>query len=262
MSRVRVADLDEESLDDVFKVCSHNKLDDPLQKRGIELKRRWLLEMLAERGPCTKLAYLDERPVAQILYYPEEAAPFIAHPRRDVVVLYCAYNPFPEARGRGAGTALLRSLLDDCREGLPILGGRPCRFIVAKPFNTGEGVPLGAFYASKGFRQGRHEMYLEITARYHPRRLEEYRPLAEDRGRAIVFYDVICEFGYPFAVRVKEFLHEIESDLPVDLIDKWRRPEESTKRGNQWLLVNAKAITSFWTEREAFRREVEEALTP
>ncbi|MCW3991833.1 MAG: hypothetical protein NWE79_03930 [Candidatus Bathyarchaeota archaeon] len=28
------------------------------------------------------VADLDERPVAQILFYPEEAIPFIAHPRK------------------------------------------------------------------------------------------------------------------------------------------------------------------------------------
>ncbi len=257
---LRVADLEEANIDDVFRVCSHGRLNDPLQQQGIELKRRWLLEMLKEYGPCTKIAYLDDDPVAQILFYPESAAPFIADPRRDVVVLHCEYNPFPEARGRGVGTALIKSLIDDCRTGLPCLKGRPCRFIVAKPFNTGEGVSLDEFYASNGFKQGRGEMYLEITAPYQPRRTMEYRPLSEDKGRAVMFYDPICEFSYPFAVKVKEFLLEIDPGLPVELIDQWRHPEESIKRGNHVLVVNAKLITSFWTQREAFRREVEQAL--
>ena len=88
----------------------------------------------------------------------------------------------------------------------------------------------------------------------------EYRPLSEDKGRVVIFYDPICEFSYPFAVKVKEFLLEIDPGLQVDLIDQWRQPEESIKRGNRLLIVNAKLITSFWTQREAFRREVEQAL--
>jgi len=257
---LRAADLDQENIDDVFRVCSHDRLNDPLQQQGIELKRRWLLEMLGEHGPCTKIAYLDDDPVAQILFYPEAAAPFITDPRRDVVVLHCEYNPFPEARGRGVGTALIKSLLDDCGTGLPCLKGRPCRFIVAKPFNTGEGISLDEFYASNGFKLGLGEMYLEITAPYQPRRKIEYQPLPEDKGRAVMFYDPICEFSYPSAVKVKEFLLEIDPSLQVDLIDQWRHPDESMKRGNPVLVVNAKRITSFWTQREAFRSEVEQAL--
>lgn len=260
MSEVRVADLEEENIDDVFRVCSHNKLDDPLQQRGIELKRRWLLETLAKHGPCTKIAYLGDRPVAQILFYPEEAAPFIADPREEVVVLHCAYNPFPEARGKGAGTALLRSLVEDCRRGLPCLGGRPCCFIAAKPFNTGVGMPLDRFYAANGFKQAQQEMFLDVSAPYKPRETPEYQPLVEDRGRAVMLYNPMCEWSYPFAVRVREFLKEIDASLPVELIDEWRNPEESTKRGNQQLVVNATPIMGFWTQREAFRREVEQAL--
>jgi len=258
---LRVADVEEANIEDVFRVCSHGRLNDPLQRQGIELKRRWMLEMLEEHGPCTKIAYLDDEAVAQLLFYPEEAAPFIADARRDVVVLHCAYNPFPKARGRGAGTALIKSLVDDCRTGLPCLEGTPCRFIAAKPFNTGEGIPLSAFYATNGFKQGQQEMVLEVSASYQPRRMTEYRPLPEDKGRAVMFYNPMCEYSYPFAVRVRDFLWEVEPSLTVELIDAWRRPEEYIKRGNQELLVNAKPITSFWTQREAFRREVEHALS-
>jgi len=260
LKAVRVADLDEGNVDDVFKVCSHNKLNDPLQRQGIALKRRWLLRMLADHGPFTKIAYLNGEPVAQILFYPEAAVPFIANPRERVVVLHCVYNPFPEARGRGVGTALVRGLVDECRRGLRCLGGRLCRFIAAKPFNTGEGLPLKRFYAANGFRGAHQEMFLEVAASYQPREMPEYRPLPEDRGRAVVLYNPMCEYSYPFAVRVSELLREVEPSLPVELIDEWQHPEESTRRGNQRLVVNATPITGFWSSREAFRMEVEQAL--
>jgi len=150
--------------------------------------------------------------------------------------------------------------MEDCNTGLSCFGGRPCRFIVANPFNTGEGVPLDKFYAANGFKQGEGEMFLEVTASYQPRETRKYRPIPEDRGRAVLFYDPMCEYGYPFAVGVRKFLCELDTSLTVELIDKWRSPEESVKREGQWLVVNAKPITSFWTQKEAFRLEVEQAL--
>lgn len=257
---MRIDDLTEENLDDVFRVCSYNRLDDPLQMEGIELKRKWLREIIEEHATCTKIAYLDEKPVAQVLYYPERIAPFLAHPREGVVVLHCCYNPFKEAQGKGVGSALLQSLIRECREGLPILGRAPCTFLVAQPFTTGTGVPLGEFYEKNGFKQGEDEMYLEITGEYLPKRFTGYYPLPEDLGRAVMFYDSMCEWGYPFAVRVKESLRGIDPNLVVKLIDKWREPEEYIRRGGKQLLVNAKPIESFWTEKESFRREVEGAL--
>ncbi len=260
MGSVRVSDLDEDNLDDVFGVCSCHKLGDPLQQHGIALKKRWLREMLGMYGSLTKIAYLEDKPVVQILFYPEDIVPFIGNPRRGAIVLHCVYNPFPEARGKGAATALLRSLIDECKTGLRCLKGRPCRFVTAKPFTTGEGIPLEEFYAAKDFKKAPNEMFLEVSAPYQPRRVREYKPLPEDLGRAITFYNPICEWSYPFAVRVRELLNEIEPSLHVELIYEWRHPQESMKRGNQGLVVNATPIKSFWTQKEAFRSEVEQAM--
>lgn len=257
---IRIADLDKDNLEDVFSVCSYNKLEDPLQREGMKLKRGWLIEMLEEYGPVTKIAYLDGRPVAQLLFYPEEAIPYIPHPREGAVRLTCVYNPFPEVRGKGVGTALLKSLVHDCEEGLASLRGRSCRFISALPFNTGEGTSMEKFYIRNGFRREDEELYLEINGRYEAPRKPDYVPLPEDQGRALVFYNRECEYSYPFAVRVKDLLQEIKEDLPVEIIDRWAHPEESVRRGNHQILVNAVPITSFWTQREEFTREVREAL--
>ncbi len=257
---LRVEDVSRDNIEDVFRVCSHGRLEDPLQREGMEIKRRWLLDMLEKHGPCTKIAYLDGRPVAQILFYPEEATPYVTEPRKDAVILHCTYNPFPEARGKGASTALLKGLIGEAETGLPCLGGRPCSFVAADPFDTGEGLSLGLFYERSGFKRADSEMYLEITGRYEEPRALEYRPLPEDRGRAVVFYHPVCEWGYPFAVRVRDFLHGLEPSLPVGLIDAWDKPNEYVKRARQQLTVNARIIKSFWTDREAFRKEIEETL--
>ncbi len=257
---VIVKDVDASRISDIFRVCSHNRLDDPLQIRGMELKRRWLQKMLEEHGPCTKVAYIDGRPVAQILYYPEAADPTVAEPRDGVMAIRCTYNPFLETQKKGVSSKLLDSVLKECRDGPESLGGRPARFAVAQAFETGEGTSLVSFYASKGFRQGEGEMYLELQGGYEPRKPAIYESLPEDRGRALVFYDPNCEWSIGSAVRTEELLNEISPNLPVTTMNSWERPEDS-RRGGQQLIVNATPINSAWRDREAFTTEVEQALT-
>ena len=258
---IDIRDLTKENLEDVFKICSHNRMADPIQLRGMGLKRSWLLETLDSRGPCTKIAYLDERPVGQILCIPEEALPYIEKPREGVIRIHCIYNPFPEAQKKGVGNSLLKAVIDECKEGSASLRGIECTFLVAQEFNTGEGIPLKDFYEKNGFKMGQDEMYYEILGEYVPYAAVEYSPLQEDRDRAIIFFDPICEWGIGFALRVEGFLHEIDPDLPVQLLNTWENPGEYAKRGLKQLVVNAVPIKSFWTDQDAMKKkEVDIAL--
>jgi hypothetical protein len=62
---LRVEDLSEDNLDDIFTICSCNRAfapnDDPVLEKGREIKRRWLLDMLERHGPCTKISYMNEK---------------------------------------------------------------------------------------------------------------------------------------------------------------------------------------------------------
>jgi hypothetical protein len=235
-------------------------LDDPIQRQGIYIKRQWLLEFLKKYGSCTKIAYLNDKPVAQVLFYPEESIPSVKDPRKDALILHCIYNPFDEARGRGVASALIRSLVNDCKMGHTCFKGKPCTFICTRPFDTHEDRSLSKFYTSKGFKHANNEMFLEISSSYKPRKTAEVPSLNEDKGRAIVFYNPVCEWSFPFALRIKDLLSEVSPSLPVHIIDEWRSPEESSKRGNEQLIINAKPIRSFFTQREKFIREVKKAL--
>jgi len=264
-----VENLSEENLKDVFKICSWDRAfahnDDPVLERGREIKRRWLLDMLEQHGPCAKIAYLDGRPVAQIVFYPEEAIPYIADPRKDVVHLQCIYSPFPDAQRRGVGTALMKDLLDECRSGLSFLWGRPCSFLVTKPSPHEGDLPLDDFYEKYGFRQGSQEMFLEIGGKYVDRGTPEYRPLPEDHGRIIVLYNPACEWGAFLAYKVEEIGKEV--DLPVETFNIWEKPEAFMKRPidrvtSGRVIVNTKLLEGglFWSDQNAFRRVLKETL--
>ena len=271
---LKVTNISKENLDDVFKICvrafeicSHNKFDCRLYKKGMEVRRRWLIDMLEQHGPCAKIAYLDGRPVAQIEFCPEEAIPYIRDPRMDVVDILCIYSPFPEAQRKGVATTLVKDLVDECDSGWSCLGGRSCRFVVTLPFPSEGKLSLPKFYEKCGFRQGHKEMFLEIKGKYVLRDIPEYHPLPGDLDRTTILYNPACEWGYFYASKVEELIQEMDPDHPVEIYNIWERPEEYMKRSLHRVtagraIVKGQVISGgiFWTDREAFRREVEEAL--
>ncbi|MFH0851000.1 MAG: GNAT family N-acetyltransferase [Candidatus Bathyarchaeota archaeon] len=254
-------EVTEENLEDTFRVCSRNKLDDPRQRKGIAIKRQWVKTMLRDHGPVSMIAYLEGEPAAYVMYYPEEALPYEPHPRKGVLRVECIYNSSPEARGKGVGKALLSHLIAEATKGLACMEGE-CRFLAAEAFNTGEGVGMEDFYLSGGFTRGEGELYYLIHGEYEPKTRVSYEPTEEDRGKGIVFYNRNCEYSYLFALRIEEALGEAAPDLPMTFVDMWERPMDAARRGVSYLLVNAKPIKSFIGDKEAFRAEVQEALKP
>jgi GNAT superfamily N-acetyltransferase len=245
-----------EGFEDVFSVCSPDAEPGSKLMEGRRLRDRWLRNSLNEYGPFTKVAYLDGKPVSQIMYYPEAALPYIADSRGGVIRIECVFS---RVQGKGAGSALLGDLVREAGEGVESLRGEPCRFIVTEPFSTGEGLDLKEFYNRNGFREGEGEMYLEIHGDYETRKRTGYTPQEEDAGRAVVFYNVNCEYSYGFAEGVKKLIQEIEPGYPVEILNMWKEPQEASRRGNELVIVNQRPIKSYWRTPE-FTQEVEAAI--
>lgn len=262
--KLRIENLHESNIEDLIFVCSSKRLNDPVHQHGISLKRQWLREMLQKYGSCAKIAYYNEKPAAQILYFPEEADKTKASQRENVLVINCIYNPTPEAQKHGIGKMLLQKVIEDAKQRKTCLGNKPCRFISAKAFNTGELLPLTEFYRKCGFKStvedGNTIFYLPLEASYEPPALiREYEPLEKDRGKAIVFYSPICQFSFQFAKTIEGIIREVAPKIEIAMINDWKNPQESIKRKNWWLIVNAKPIKTFFTEREKFREEIRKA---
>jgi len=262
--KIRIENLQESNIEDLIYVCSSKRLSDPIHQQGISLKRQWLWEMLGKCGSCAKIAYYNEKPVAQILYYPEEADVTKAFKRKNVLIINCIYNPTSEAQKLGIGTKLLQSVIQDAKQGKACLGNKSCKFILAKAFNTGELLPLPKFYNRNGFISTSEEnvLYLPIDGSYESLpQLGNYEPLHEDKNKTVIFYGPICEFGYPFAKRIEALIREIAPNIKIEMINEWEKPEESIKRKNCWLIVNARPIQTFFMETEKFREEIRQAVS-
>jgi GNAT superfamily N-acetyltransferase len=239
---------------------------DPILEKGREIKRRWLLDTLKQYGPCMKIAYLDEKPVAQILFYPEEVMPYLHNPRKDVIYNKCIYISSPVARGKGVGSSLLKNLIDECHTGLDCLGGKTCRFVVTRPFPHEGDLPLGDFYEKNGFKQGNQEVFLEIKDKYVPQAIPKILPLLEDQGKIVATYNPDCEWGYYYAAKTKEIF---QGKYPTEIFNSWEQPGEYRKRGGGWMLIAAGILANskvpenpydFWSDRQAFIRNVDKAI--
>jgi GNAT superfamily N-acetyltransferase len=262
--RTRIEDFQESNIDDLIHVCSSKRLNDLLHQKGVSLKKRWLHNMLAQYGCCAKIAYLDDKPVAQVLYHPEEADASRPFRRENVLVLDCTYNPTLEAQRLGIGTRLLRNVVQDARQRKTCLGNKPCKFITAKAFNTSEFLPLPEFYKRNGFlpTPAGNQLYLPIESGYEQTpSAGEYEPFVEDRDRALIFYGSSCQFSYPFAKKIEALIRETIPSLEPILINEWEQPEEALRRKNSMVIVNAKAIQTFFMETEKFKEEIRQAVS-
>ena len=262
--KTRIENLRELNVNGLIYVCSSQRLNDPVHQQGIKLKTRWLHEMLNKYGSCAKIAYYNDKPVAQILYYPEEADITKAFRREGVLVINCIYNPTSEAQKLGIGIRLLKSVIEDAKRRTSCLGNRPCKFVLAKAFNTGELLPLPEFYKKNGFlpTSEANVLYLPIDGVYEPALpVGKYESLPEDKNRAVIFYGPMCEFGYPFAKKIEEIIKEVVPSIRIEMINEWEKPGESVKRKNWWLIVNGKPIQTFFMETEKFKEEIKQAVS-
>jgi predicted GNAT family acetyltransferase len=261
--KIRIENLQESNIEDLIYVCSSKLLTDPIHQQAISFKRRWLHEMLEKYGSCAKIAYYNERPAAQILFYPEEADVTRAFRREGVLVIDCTYNPTSEVQKVGLATKLLRSVIRDVRQRTSCLGNKPCRFIMARAFNTGALLPLSEFYSKNGFlpSEERNSLYFPLEGGYEPAPpVGEYEALPEDRNRAVIFYGPSCQFGYTFAKRAEAMIKEVAPDIKIEMINDWEKPEESIIRRGSWLIVNAKPVRTFFMETDKFKMEIKQAL--
>jgi len=256
--RIEIREVDETNIGDMISVCNPPTISEAY-KKGVEIKRVWLLEMLRTYGDVGLVAYFNGKPAAQLLTYPEKADP-TSLKRENVLVINCIYNPLLEAQRKGIARSMVEKLIEKAR-------GK-YEFLVIHAFETGEFLSQAEFFKRLGFREiTKEDLYYSFSGRElkEPysgfwKEGEEYRRSDEDIGRIMIFYEPLCPFSYLWAYRAKEIVKEINLKLKIEVLNAWEHPEEFVSRGRNWMLVNGIPIKSLPIERDRFRGEILRAI--
>jgi GNAT superfamily N-acetyltransferase len=263
---IDIKDVTKENVDDLCGVCVTSCVrGDPDWMRGWADKKKWAAEMLPKWGSFAKVAYESGNPAGMIQYRP------LAEER--VVAIDCMYVPMRAYWGKGIGSSLLRSLMEDVEKPMRWFDNRRPLALVTKTFHGGEPEQYAAreFFTRKGFRRiGEDPDYLYYPLQpgfvYRPaeRKPVEYVPQNEDQGKVVLISGPdYCPATYPFFLkRMEKYIRDTYPKVPVRWIDPSQEPEEVKKRNVSVgdCVVNARLIRSCVLDKDRFQEEVRNAL--
>lgn len=264
LRQLKILDLVDDLIDDIICVCCRAGYKrNPMFRVCVEVKKIWLHQMLNKYGSVAKIAFVNNKPVAQLLYYPEESIPYLK-PREGVIRVYCVYNPYREFRHRGIAKALLKSLIEDCSRGYVFNGlVKPKTLITMEaPFKREEYYSQIEFFRRNGFVKISDEEYAYSIRGELPEPISkpEYSCSYMDKGKAIIFYEPQCEFLPIVAHKIREKIIELankyDKNIDVSIINNWIKPNDYIMRGFNNVIVNGRSIVSQYGTSE-FEKELE-----
>jgi len=261
----RVVDVTEGNVDDLCRLCIPPEgIDEPNFVKGVELKKRWAMDMIERWGGVAKLAYFEDSPAGMLQYEPI--------PVEKVVRIICIFVPHREHWRKGIGRRLLTSLIEDMKKPRIWFNNEAPLALVTRTF-PGElpgQYPAQSFFMAMGFEQ----MGDDPNLLYYPLRRDfvyspveirktNYIPQEENKGKALIIYrPSFCPWGYVFLKRAEQEMEKAVPGISIRWINSLEEPTEVKRRGIfEGIIVNAKLIKSFLLEdREVFINEVLNAL--
>lgn len=258
MEELKITEVNLENAEYLINLCiPPERSSDPLFKRGMKAKKKWVAEALEKNGSVAKLAYLNSKPVGLIQYR--------SRPKEKLVEIKCIFIPLKEHLKKGIGKSLLNALIDDVRSKRILIGYVPLA-LVTYAFQVPGWYPQHEFYTRMGFKKVREDdpflLYYPLKEGYvYVPKEEEFISQEEDKGKALIFYGPSCPWSLYFSEKTKESIKEVAPDIPVRMIDTFWEHEEVRKRGKTpGCAVNGIPIKSFFMDKENFQREVKQAI--
>ena len=263
---ITVRDVREENVDDLCQVCVASCLrDDPDWIRGAADKKKWAAEMFPKWGSFARVAYENGNPAGMIQYRPS--------PEERVVRIDCIYVPDQSYWGKGIGSRLLRSLMEDVKKTMKWFNNKRPLALVTKTFPGGapEQYTAREFFTRKGFRQtgeSPDHLYYPLQPGFAykpiPKKEVHYIRQDEDKGKVVIISGPdYCPATYPyFLKRMEKYIREIDPAVSIRWIDSSDEPEEVRKRNVSVgdCIVNGRLIRSHVLDKENFQNEAKGAL--
>jgi len=256
---VRVEDLKEDLLDDRISVCGDEQpVEQPSVQKGIKEKKQWLRNMLKESGPPSKILYVDNKPVGQILYYPESSIPFLKDPDPKMLHVGCSFVHLAQ-QGKGHGKTLFKSVVNDAKT-----RAKYDRLETVSFDPPGCGLSQTAFWKRMGFKERPegepHELEYPLKGGLtRPRRNNPKR--VKEKGVKI-FYEPTCIFTHRFSDKIAQAVRAIDPNVSVEMVNMWEKPEMAKRRDlvKGYVYINGKPMTHSVFEGEEFKKEVRALL--
>jgi len=255
----KIREVEPEEVDSLIYLCiSQERRNVPTFVEGASIKRAWAKKSFQMFGRIAKMAYVDSKPVGLIQYQPK--------PEERLLEITCIFVPEAKNHRRGIGKALLNALIKDMEKPKPYFGNMPLLALVTWAFSIPGYYPQYMFYLKIGFKKAVESdpnlLYYPFKEGcvYQPK-AGRFIPQAEDKGKALIFYDPSCPFCMYFAEQIKESIGEVAPSLPVRMINMFEEREEIQKRGQvPYCAVNGKPVTAFFMDKENFQKEVKAVL--
>ena len=256
---MKIKNITPENVDDFIKICiPPDKLKDENFIKGFEIKKEWVLKMIEKYENIGKIAYVENKPVGMIQYQPITD--------KKIVEINCIFVPDKEFQRKGIAKALFKSFFEDISKPQKYFNNEPPDGIVVYAFQVPGRYPQNLFFEKMGFKRvcddNPYLLYYPLKENfvYKPEE-KSYKPIPEDRGKAIIFYNPSCPWSIYFSELMRKKIKEVLPDVPVFMYNRFEDKKEIEKRINPPnCIVNCKEIKAFVLDEENFKKEVEEAI--
>lgn len=163
MIQVEIKDVTCENIDDLVGPSCAPRQNDPrhaqtLKEGGLK-KKEWIRKAFQKFGCCAKVAYLEDKPVGFIEFYPMEVFPLLPSRHKRTVLITCVVIPEKTLQNQGIGSKLVQALIRDLKHRpLPSFDGQKAEEIAIGSWGCHTGFPESRprfqnFFFKNGFKE-------------------------------------------------------------------------------------------------------------
>jgi GNAT superfamily N-acetyltransferase len=236
--KISIVGLSDENVNDVLLVCPPFRSElrsDVNVRKGLEIRKHWLLDLYREIGPCAKIAYLDDEPVGMIQYTPLHEIPYFKTKIRDVLYIHCIYVK-RNVRNRGTGSMLLESLISDMEKPNKLFEWRQCRML-STTARERYGFTQVSYFKTKDFTEIEGNIDVRLVYPLSKTSLKERldipssEPVTMQEQCVRIFFNPSCHMCKYMNENIRANIREVNPTIEIEECNLWTHSEEAIQRG-------------------------------